>query len=209
MPVGILGGTFDPVHFGHLRTALEVLQDLDLDEVRLIPCHIPPHREPPSATPEQRLRMVRAAVAGVPGLQVDDRELVRGGVSYSVDTLRGLRAELADTPLALILGSDAFCGLASWWEWRELPRLCHFIVVQRPGWDPPAEGEAAQLLREGGTEDPAAVRGPGTGRVLRRTVTQLEISASRIRAEVHAGRSPRYLVPESVRRVIVEEGLYR
>jgi nicotinate-nucleotide adenylyltransferase len=209
MPIGILGGTFDPVHFGHLRAALEVFQDLDLAEVRLIPCHIPPHREPPSATPKQRLRMVRAAVAGVPGLRVDDRELVRGGVSYSVDTLRGLRAELADTPLALILGSDAFCGLASWREWRELPRLCHFIVVQRPGWAPPAEGEAARLLHEGATEDPAAVRDPGAGRVLRWTVTQLEISASRIRAEVSAGRSPRYLVPESVRRIIGEEGLYR
>ncbi|HEB80981.1 MAG TPA: hypothetical protein ENI71_03795 [Chromatiales bacterium] len=135
--------------------------------------------------------------------------MVRGGVSYSVDTLRGLRAELADTPLVLILGSDAFYGLASWREWRELPRLCHFIVMQRPGWDPPAGGEAARLLREGGTEDPAAVRGSGAGRVLRWTVTQLEISASRIRTEVRAGRSPRYLVPESVRRVIVEEGLYR
>lgn len=209
MPVGILGGTFDPVHFGHLRTALEVLQDLRLDEVRLIPCHVPPHRDAPAAAPAQRLRMLRAAVEGVPGLRVDERELDRGGISYTVDTLRELRAELGATPLVLILGSDAFCGLPSWHAWRELPGLCHFVVAQRPGWDPPAQGEAAALLHAGASDDPEAVHARGAGRVLRRTVTQLEISASRIRAEVGAGRSPRFLVPEAVLNIIEEEGLYR
>lgn len=210
MPVGILGGTFDPVHFGHLRAALEVLQRLRLEEVRLIPCHTPPHREAPAAAPAQRLRMVRTAVAGVPGLTVDDREVRRAGVSYTVDTLRELRAELgAQRPLALILGGDAFCGLPAWHEWRELPRLCHFVVVQRPGWEPPAAGEAAQMLRAGAAAEPAALRAPGAGRVLRCTVTQLEISASRIRAEVGAGRSARYLLPEAVLEIIETEGLYR
>ncbi|HQU14966.1 MAG: nicotinate-nucleotide adenylyltransferase [Gammaproteobacteria bacterium] len=209
MPIGILGGTFDPVHFGHLRAALEVLQDMELDEVRVIPSHTPPHRAAPVASPDQRLRMVQAAVEGVTGLRVDRRELDRGGISYTVDTLLSLHAETGVPPLCLILGTDAFCGLGSWHRWRELPSLCHFVVVQRPGWEPPRDGAAADLLRAGETRDPAQLKRAGGGQVLRHTVTQLDVSASRIRTAIQAGKSPRFLLPDAVWRLIQTEGLYR
>lgn len=209
MPIGILGGTFDPIHFGHLRAALEVFQELGLEEVRLIPSHTPPHRAAPVGSPDQRLRMVQAAVEGVAGLRVDRCELERGGTSYTVDTLLSLRTEAGARPLCLILGTDAFCGLGAWHRWRELPALCHFVVVQRPGWEPPRDGTAADLLRAGETRDPAQLKRAGGGQVLRYTVTQLDVSASRIRADIQAGKSPRFLLPDAVWRLIQKEGLYR
>ena len=120
--IGVLGGTFDPIHFGHLRPALEILQALELDEIRFVPCRIPAHRATPSITAEQRLALVRLATAGQPGFVADDRELRRAGPSYMVDTLTSLRAEVGDAPLCLILGTDAFRELLSWRRWRESPK---------------------------------------------------------------------------------------
>ncbi len=131
-PVGVFGGTFDPVHHGHLRTALEVLEGCGLEQLRLVPALVPPHRPQPRAPAPLRLEMLRRAVAGEPRLVVDDRELRRGGPSYTVDTLAELRAAVGTRPLCLVLGADAFLGLPGWHRWRELFALAHLVVVERP-----------------------------------------------------------------------------
>ena len=133
-PIGILGGTFDPIHFGHLRSGLEVYESLEFEHIRLIPCGVPPHRELPIASNEQRLAMMRLAVEDNTKLIVDQRELQREGPSYTVDTLLELRQEFPDTPLCLIIGSDAFLGLDSWHQWKKIPQLAHLrllVVHQR------------------------------------------------------------------------------
>ncbi|WP_127477933.1 nicotinate-nucleotide adenylyltransferase [Sulfurivermis fontis] len=207
--VGILGGTFDPVHFGHLRAALEMLEVLGLAEVRLLPCGQPPHREPPRASATERLAMLELALAGQPGLRVDRRELERSGPSYMVDTLASLRAELGTAPLCLLLGSDAFLGLPQWHRWRELPRLAHLVVLHRPGWTldavpaPLAEMLAAQRISAAAE----LMRRPAGG-ILLQPVTPLDISATAIRAQIAAGRSPRYLLPDAVWDYIRRRNLY-
>jgi len=122
--LALLGGTFDPVHVGHLRAAIEAREALRADEIRLLPCAVPPHREQPAVGPEQRLQMLQAAIAGIPGLRADARELQRSGPSYTYDTLISLRAEIGEQrPLVLVLGADAFAGLPTWHRWREINRL--------------------------------------------------------------------------------------
>lgn len=197
--IGIFGGTFDPVHIGHLRPVLEVFQDLALDEVRLIPCHVPPHRAAPAASATQRLAMLEAAIHGEPGLKADDRELRRPGPSYTVDTLTSLRAELGNTtPLCLLLGMDAFAGLNTWHRWRELIQLAHLIVMHRPASPPPAQGDVAALFAEHRTDNLALLRSRPAGHILLKEVTQLDISATHIRALIKEGKSARYLLPDGV-----------
>ncbi len=206
--IGIFGGTFDPVHIGHLRPVLEVLEDLALDEIRLIPCHVPPHRAVPVASPMQRLAMLEMAIQGEPGLRVDDRELHRAGPSYTVDTLTSLRAELGNKPLCLLLGMDAFTGLNTWHRWRELITLAHIIVMHRPGSQPPAQGDVAALLAEHRTNNIALLRAHPAGHILLKEVTQLDISATHIRTLIKEGKSARYLVPDGVWEMIGREGFY-
>lgn len=208
-PVGVFGGTFDPVHFGHLRPALEVLEGLALAEVRLIPCRIPPHRDLPGATPEQRWAMLTAAVQGQSGLVPDDRELRREGPSYMVDTLASLRGEFSDRPLCLILGLDAFLGLPTWHRWRELLDLAHLVVMSRPGARLPGDGEMAELAVARRVTGPAALNERSNGGILFHEVTQLDISATSIRALTRTGRSARYLLPDVVWTMIKDRGLYR
>lgn len=207
--IGVFGGTFDPVHHGHLRAALELLQDLQLQELRLIPSRVPPHRGAPGASPEQRLAMLRAAVRGQAGFRVDERELRRDGPSYTVDTLHSLRAELGAIPLCLIVGADAFLGFPTWHRWTELVELAHVVVMRRPGWSAPREGPVAELLQQRLVQDPARLREQGAGYILVWPVTQLDISASRIREEIRLGKSPRYLLPDAVWDMIQAEGIYR
>ena len=207
-PVGILGGTFDPIHHGHLRLAIELYERIGLSEVRLVPLHHPPHRELPATPGELRLEMVRAAVAGVPGLVADDRELQRGGISYTVDTVVSMREEVGNTPLCLILGMDAFCGLSQWHRWELLPELAHLVVARRPGTEPAETGPAGELLRERATNEISVLLSRPAGRILLTPVPLLDISASRIRSIVAAGRNPRYLLPDAVLDVIRRRGLY-
>ncbi len=208
-PIGILGGTFDPVHIGHLRPALELQESLGLAEVRLVPCRIPPHREMPQADAAARLELLRAAVAETPGLSVDTRELEREGPSYMVDTLTSLRSELGATPLCLILGMDAFLGLPGWHRWQELIGLAHLVVMERPGSEPPADGELGVLLATHRTYDAAALAAAPAGAVLFVGVTQLDVSATRLRELCRARRSIRYLTPPAVELRIADLGLYR
>ena len=206
--IGVLGGTFDPIHFGHLRPALEVHESLGLQELLFIPSHVPPHRGAPAAAAGHRLAMVERAIAGVPGFRVDSRELDRSGPSYTVDTLRVLRGEIgAECPLLLIMGLDAFAGLDTWHRWREIPTLAHVVVARRPGSTVPED--AAYLELAPATESRLALAGKASGLVSFQSVTQLDISATDIRERLGAGRSPRYLLPDSVWRYITEHQLYQ
>lgn len=207
-PIGIFGGTFDPVHVGHLRTAHELRTALGLAEVRFIPCRLPPHRPPPVAPEALRLRMLEAALAGLPGFRIDDRELTRPGPSYMVDTLASLRAEAGDQPLCLLLGLDAFLGLPAWHRWQDILALAHIVVARRPGGPQAIAGGAGDLYREHGTERPAALAAAPAGRVLLREVTQLEISSSAIRTLVAGGGDPRFLVPDAVLELIARTHIY-
>lgn len=160
--IGLLGGTFDPVHIGHLRGALEVAESLQLDELRLTPSARPPHRDTPQVSALDRLAMVECAVAGVSPLVVDDRELKRDKPSYTIDTLEQMRAELAaDDQLFLLLGWDAFCGLPTWHRWEELLQHCHILVLQRPDADSEPPDALRNLLAARSVSDPLALQGPG------------------------------------------------
>lgn len=208
-PIGILGGTFDPVHHGHLRLALELRDALQLAEVRLIPNHTPPHRAAPQMDGERRAAWISNAIAETPGLSLDQRELAQPGFSYSVDTLRALRAELPDTPLCLILGMDAYAGFLSWREPREVLRLAHLLLVPRPGTQVALGLELSNLLAEHGTADAARLRERLSGSIYQSAVTPLAISAQQIRALAKAGQSARYLLPEAIWADIEREGLYK
>lgn len=207
-PIGIFGGTFDPIHFGHLRTAFELLHELRLAEVRFVPAGNPPHRGAPRCDALHRLDMVRAAVADQPGFVADDREVRREGPSYTVLTLRELRAEAPQRPLCLIVGMDAFLGLPQWHEWRSVLDLAHVVVAHRPGWSAPRDGALGELLAGRGTRDVAELHATVAGRIHVRPVTQLEISSTDLRDLIVAGRDPRYLLPDAVRAIIHDTGCY-
>jgi nicotinate-nucleotide adenylyltransferase len=206
--IGLFGGTFDPVHYGHLRTALELRHRLALDEVRFLPCAIPPHRDMPTASAATRLRMLRAALDSEPGFLIDERELERGGPSYSVDTLLSLRADYPQASLCLLLGMDAFLGLPTWRAWRELLQLGHIVVAHRPGSRMPADGELGELLHRCGTRTSTELTRSLAGRVHVQEVTQLEISSTELRASIRAGMPASYLVPAAVWDIIMETGCY-
>lgn len=206
--IGVLGGTFDPVHFGHLRCALEMFEQLALDEVRMIPCAVPPHRDLPVASANDRTDMLRAAIADERRLVLDTRELEREGPSYMVDTLRSLRDELGNTPLCLILGGDAFNGLPEWHRWQQLISLAHLVVMRRPDWVPSVEGPLGDFVSEYRVDSVARLGEAPGGALLYCEVTQLDISASHIRSLLGTGRSPRYLLPDAVLEMIDQRGLY-
>ncbi len=207
--IGLLGGSFDPVHCGHLRLALEARQELSLDEVRLIPCGIPPHRPPPVASATLRLAMLSAATQEEPGLRVDDREITRPGPSYTIDTLESLRAEFPSTPLCLILGVDAFLGISTWRRWRELLSLAHLAVAHRPGYEINARGEMDELLSQQRVTDAAGLRAHKHGRIILWPIPALDISSSRIRALIAQGKSARYLTPDAVYQMVRARHIYR
>ena len=207
-PIGVFGGTFDPVHYGHLRTAFEMLQALRFDNVRFMPCGDPPHRGRTYANAELRLRMVKKAIAGQAGFLADDRELRREGPSYSVDTLAALREEFPEQPLALIIGMDAFLGLPKWHEWREIMELAHIVIAHRPGWRAPDMGTLGDLLAERGTHRIDNLHESKAGYIYIHDVTQLEISSTEIRELIAVGRDPIFLMPDAVRDVINDSGCY-
>ncbi len=207
-PLGVFGGTFDPIHYGHLRSAFEMLQALNFEQVRFIPCGDPPHRGETFAVAAERMRMVELAVTGQQGFVADPRELSRGGPSYTIDTLTELRAEFPGHALGLILGMDAFLGLHTWHRWREILDVAHIVVAHRPGWKAPDFGPLGELIAERGTHRVNDLHAALHGRIHIHAVTQLEISSTEIRELVAAGRDPRFLMPDAVRDEIERSGCY-
>ena len=203
--IGIYGGTFNPVHYGHLRTGLEVLELFGLEQLRWIPCRLPPHRDRPCVSPEQRLAMLQLACADTPGFYVDRRELDRDGPSYMVDTLRALQDDYPEKCLVLFIGADAFAGLTNWHEWQNLFDYAHIVVMTRPQYQ---ATELADFFQQRLCTDKQALRRLPAGLLLFQTVTALDISATAIRDLLARGLNPQFLLPDAVIRYIRQQQLY-
>lgn len=214
--VGIVGGTFNPIHLGHLRAAEEVMEALSLERVLFVPCARPPHKagdaRDPIAPAEDRLAWVRAAVADNPRFEVDPLEIERNGPSYSVDTLRQVGARTAPERPVFVIGHDAFVEVGAWREPETLFTLAHFAVTTRP---PAAGGSLADWLPKCVRDDVELATDGLSGRhrsagtwVRIVEITALDISASDIRARLRAGRSVRYLLPRAVRDAVVKSSIY-
>ena len=212
-PLGILGGTFDPVHFGHLRLAEEAMDCLGLAQLRLLPAGRPLHRNPPHASAQHRLAMVQAAAAGNPRIVVDASEVLADAPSFTVPTLERLRAEFGETrPLVLLVGADAFLGLPAWHRWRDLFGLAHIAVATRPNHSLETGAMAAELAHEFEARlnlDAASLTTAPNGRIVPFGITALDISATAIRAALGRGASSRYLLPDAVLDYIARNYLYR
>ena len=204
--IGILGGTFDPIHFGHLRPALDVAEQLKLEHVRLIPSAVPPHRAPPQATAQQRVTMLQLAIKNNDRFVVDDRELHREGPSYTVDTLMSLRQQFPESPLYLLLGTDAFVEIQTWHNWPELIELAHIVVMQRPGETMVMSDELTRWYQQHLAVDTSHEQLAGA--VWPVDVTQLAISATEIRENMSKGLSATFLMPDAVINLIEMLGLY-
>jgi len=214
LKIGILGGTFDPIHFGHLRSAEEIFQELNLEQVYLIPSAYPPHKIIGAVTPfEHRLAMTRLAAAMSPALEALDLEGKRSGHSYSIETLRDLhRIFGSDAEIFFVLGMDAFLEINTWREYERLFDYAHFVVIGRPGFEAATLEEAVSRLKmeiELKAARPNLLTAP-SGKTLRLLcTTMMDISSTRIREMVRANRSIRFLVPEKVANYIAKKGLYR
>lgn len=208
-PIGILGGTFDPVHNGHLRLAMEMAHDLQLSQVRLIPNGRPPHRDQPIATPGQRAKWVRVATTNEPLLRLDDRELLRHGTSYTIDTLASLREDFPDHPLCLLMGRDVFAKLPSWHQWQRLFDYAHIILIERPGLNGDMAAQAETELEKRGSDNIQDLHNLLTGCIYSYAPPPLAISASRIRHLLASGNSPRYLLPEAILEDIMACNIYQ
>jgi nicotinate-nucleotide adenylyltransferase len=210
--IGVFGGTFNPIHVGHLRAAEEVAEALELEKVLFVPSAEPPHKDERALAPAAlRLEWVRAAVEGNPRFEAEPLEVERGGRSYSVDTLRALAARVAKQRLVFVIGCDAFAEIGSWREPEALFELTNFAVMTRPpaldarlaDWLPPAAGRAFELGEDG------VGRHRSAGTWLRLVeISALDVSASDLRARLREGRSVRYLLPEAIRRAVLESGVY-
>ena len=206
--IGILGGTFDPVHYGHLRLAVEIRERLSLDCVRLLPAPNPRLRDAPRADVSRRLEWLAAAVEGEPHLQVDARELDRDGPTHTVETLGSLRQEFPHGVLVFIVGMDSFRKLDRWHRWQELLDLAHLAVAHRPGDCLPGPGPVADLLAQRRCDDVAVLKSVPAGRIMICEPPLLDISATRVRSLVAEGRSIRFLVPDKVIELINRTGCY-
>jgi len=213
-PIGILGGTFDPIHFGHLRLAEEMLELANLRQIRFIPTGTPPHREAPKTPALHRSAMVQLAIASQPAFVLDEREVNRAAPCYTVDTLRELRAELgAAQPLCLLMGGDAFLQLHTWHEWEQLFELAHIVVGYRPGFTLEERiHTATPELRQHYQQRLCSVDAlsqQSCGGITELAIPKLEISATDIRRRVAERRTIRYLLPSAVANYIHQHHLYQ
>jgi nicotinate-nucleotide adenylyltransferase len=208
--IGVFGGTFDPVHVAHLRMALEMREQLQLDEVRLVPSHRPPHRGAPLASAQHRFAMLQLAVSDCDGLVADDRELRRDAPSYMVDTLRSLRDEVGSgSAIVLGMGADAFAGLATWHRWQQLFELASIAVFGRPGAGAVTDAGLQQQVDQRRVDVISKLASIPAGHIAFLEANALDVSATSLRAIIAAGRSPRFLISDRVADYIRQHGLYR
>ncbi len=206
--IGIFGGTFDPVHFGHLRTAFELYHTLPVKEIRFIPCQQPVLKTAAYASPAQRLAMLQLAIADRREFTFDDREIKRDTPSFMVDTLASLKQDYPDNTLYLIIGMDAFNEFEQWHRWQEILTLAHLVVVNRPGNDPNLHADVMTLLTQRSCHDLTKLMQQTSGLIYQQRVTPLMISATAIRELIKLQQIPRYLLPENVWEYIQREKLY-
>ncbi len=213
-PIGVLGGTFDPIHFAHLRLAEELADGIGLSKVRFIPTGAPPHRGAPRVSGAHRIEMVRLAIAGNPRFEADDREVRRPGVCYTFDTLNELRAELGERPLCLLMGSDAFSALTTWHRWEELFDLAHIVIAHRPGFSlrqlqSSLPGPLRKIYLQRLAASTGILRRDSSGAIYASEITALDIAATQIRGLLAGSASARYLVPDAVLDYIETNRLYK
>lgn len=199
--IGIFGGTFDPVHFGHIKPALNIKQALNLSQIRFIPNSVPPHRDTPWLSAEQRLSLLQSALGGYDDMVVDQREMNRDGPSYMIDTLRSLNSDYQGESFCLIIGMDAFFGITQWRQWKQLFELCHLVVTTRPGFDQRLISERVgaenyRFLAEKMTQDIESLKQRNAGKILLQSVPLLDISSTEIRTRLLNGEDVSQLMPE-------------
>ena len=208
-PVGILGGSFDPIHFGHLRLALECLQQIDLEKVTLIPLNSPRHRPPLQATAQQRHHMLELATMNIPNLETSNIEIMKGGTTYTIDTLEQLRKKLGNQSICLILGMDAFQKFFDWERWQEILNFTHLIVASRAGLPEKfSKSDLRSFYEAKLATDIKEAHAATNGRIFKVNIPFLNISSSLIRNHLHGERSARFLLPDDVLKFIHDEQVY-
>ena len=207
--IAVLGGTFDPVHYGHIRSAQAIRRVLSFAEVRLIPSFQPPHRQMPQCSAEHRLAMLRIAVDKLDGIAADDREISRRGPSYTVETLASLRAEVGAVPVAFVMGMDAFGLLSEWYQWRTITELAHIVVLQRPGHPIDLHDEMSRWVAERKSSNINDLRDNKAGCVAFLELAQIPVSSTEIRDVLHRGEVPQDKLPQAVITYIKYHGLYQ
>ena len=204
--IGIIGGTFDPINYGHLRPALEIAEQLSLDEMRFIPSANPPHRWQPEASAEHRLAMVKLAIEGVDNFVIDEREYHREGASFTVDTLASIRAEIGDKePICMLIGMDAFEHFTKWKNWQKILDLTHLVVSSRPGYN---KIEILDWMKARVTKSVDVLYKTPNGKLFFADVSQFDLSATFIRKQYIKGKSLRYALPDNVGEYIKQNKLY-
>lgn len=206
----VMGGTFNPIHHGHLRTAVDILDRFAFNELRLIPCFQPVHKDALQVKPFERLHMVELACRADPRLKVDRREIERQGPSYTIDTLAELRQEVGQTtPIVLTVGMDSFLSLTTWKRWSELVQFAHILVVSRPGWEPELPSKLEDFYEKRRANDVTELQSAPSGKIWQTSLTPLAISSSMIRKLCAQQQSIAYLLPENVREFILDHQLYQ
>lgn len=207
MRIGLFGGTFDPVHFGHLRPALELAEHFSLDTLYLLPNHRPQHRDQPQASTAERIAMLEISVKEVPRLEVDVREAMRDEATYTFDTLTELREDQPAATLIFFMGVDAFAKFDQWHRWQDILELANIVVIDRP--DSTLSEFANGLISRQAEQAGRSIQPGSVGVIERCKVTQLSISATDIRRRVNEGYNIRFLLPDPVREYIYDHKLYQ
>jgi nicotinate-nucleotide adenylyltransferase len=207
--IGFLGGTFDPIHFGHLRPALEIGEALSLQQIFLMPNHIAPHKSSSHCSAKQRCEMVKLAIQQQPKLALDNRELNRAKPSYTLDTLKELKVSYPNNPICFIMGMDSLISFNSWFQWQEILKYCHLVISQRPRWHGQFNSAVQTVVDECKTIDKQDLHNLQSGKIYFQTTSQLDISSTEIRQLLKQNISIDYLVPEAVNDYIKQHQLYR
>lgn len=207
-PIGLFGGTFSPVHHGHLRSALDICQALELSSVTLIPNYQSPHKAAQDVSAQHRLAMLKLATSISPMLNISDIEISSANTSYTVDTVRSFRAQYPDRPLCFLMGMDSLINFTKWHQWQEILANCHLIVSKRPGYDVNDNSDAANLLSDYQTTDIAQIKSTLSGRIFVYEAHPLAISSSQMREAIKTGKAITYLTPPAVEDYIATHQLY-
>ncbi len=208
-PIGILGGTFSPIHYGHLRPAEQIRVALGLDHIRVMPCHKPPHREDPGVSADMRLAMAELACREFPHFRIDERELKRHTPSYTAVTLEQMCQEFQNTPLCLLIGMDSLLSFKQWYQWQSILERCHLVVSCRPGWQLDASASIFDVVQQRQTTDIEVLHQTLAGVIYFATIDEQNISSTQIRQRLLNGQSTEGMLSEPVAQYIKDHRLYQ